>query len=103
MMESPPSFLQVGRARLLVCYSRRVVVNSMLVPCIVGSSEQLWRPRDHRIVRSLIALTSLVARPPGRRRNSKWLDQLRNDSTLRPTGELWSVDMVVQRRDGPRP
>jgi len=27
-------------------------------------------------------------RPPGRRQN-KWLDQLRNDSTLRPTGELW--------------
>ena len=26
-------------------------------------------------------------RPPGRPRN-KWLDQLRNDSTLRPTGEL---------------
>jgi len=47
MMESPPSFLQVGRARLLVCYSRRVVVNSMLVRCIVGSSEQPWRPRDH--------------------------------------------------------
>ena len=43
-------------------------------------------------------------RPPGRPRN-KWLDQLRNDST-RPTGELWrravDVDMVVQRRDGPR-
>ena len=41
-------------------------------------------------------------RPPGRPRN-KWLDQLRNDST-RPTGELWrrAVDMVVQRRDGPR-
>jgi len=34
-------------------------------------------------------------RPPGRPRN-KWLDQLRNDST-RPT-----VDMVVQRREGPR-
>jgi len=27
-------------------------------------------------------------RPPGRPRN-KWLDQLRNDSTLRRTGELW--------------
>ena len=27
-------------------------------------------------------------RPPGRPRNN-WLDQLRNDSTLRPTGELW--------------
>jgi len=27
-------------------------------------------------------------RPPGRPRN-KWVDQLRNDSTLRPTGELW--------------
>ena len=45
-------------------------------------------------------------RPPGRPRNS-WLDQLRNDST-RPTGELCegvlsTVDMVVQRRDGPRP
>ena len=40
-------------------------------------------------------------RPPGRPRN-KWLDQLRNDST-RPTGDLLStVDMVVQRRDGPR-
>ena len=37
---------------------------------------------------------------------TKWLDQLRNDST-RPIGELWrgvrsTVDMVVQRRDGPR-
>ena len=62
MMESPPSFLQVGRARLLVCYSRRVVVNSMLVPCIVGSSEQPWRPGEHRLVRSLIALTSLAVR-----------------------------------------
>ena len=45
-------------------------------------------------------------RTPGRPRNS-WLDQLRNDST-RPTGELCegvlsTVDMVVQRRDGPRP
>ena len=40
-------------------------------------------------------------RPPGRPRN-KWLDQLRNDST-RPTGDVLStVDMVVQRRDGPR-
>jgi len=27
-------------------------------------------------------------RPPGRPRNN-WLDQLRNDSTLRPTRELW--------------
>jgi len=27
-------------------------------------------------------------RPPGRPRNN-WLDQVRNDSTLRPTGELW--------------
>ena len=27
-------------------------------------------------------------RPPGRPRNN-WLDQLRNDFTLRPTGELW--------------
>ena len=27
-------------------------------------------------------------RPPGRPRNN-WLDQLRNDSILRPTGELW--------------
>jgi len=40
-------------------------------------------------------------RPPGRPRN-KWLDQLRNDST-RPAGDVLStVDMVVQRRDGPR-
>jgi len=27
-------------------------------------------------------------RPPGRPRNN-WLDQLRNDSTLRPIGDLW--------------
>ena len=48
-------------------------------------------------------------RPPGRPRN-KWLDQLRNDST-RPVGMETSggvlstvdLDMVVQRRDGPRP
>jgi len=45
-------------------------------------------------------------RSPGRPRN-KWLDQLQNDSTC-PTGDLWrcaadpTVDMVVQRRDGPR-
>jgi len=43
-------------------------------------------------------------RPPGRLRN-EWLDQLRNDST-RPIGDFWrrasTVDMVVQRRDGPR-
>jgi len=41
-------------------------------------------------------------RPPGRPRN-KWLDQLRSDST-RPAGDvqLSTVDMVVQRRDGPR-
>jgi len=43
-------------------------------------------------------------RPPGRPRN-KWLDQLRNDS-IRPietSGDVLStVDMVVQRRDGPR-
>jgi len=41
-------------------------------------------------------------RPPGRPRN-KWLDQLRNDSTLETSGGVLStVDMVVQRRDGPR-
>ena len=40
-------------------------------------------------------------RPPGRPWNML-LDQLRNDST-RPTGDVLStVDMVVQRRDGPR-
>ena len=40
-------------------------------------------------------------RPPGRPRN-KWLDQLRNDSTRPIRGVLSTVDMVVQRRDGPR-
>ena len=43
-------------------------------------------------------------RPPGRPRN-KWLDQLRNDSTVRlesSGGVLSTVDMVVQRLDGPR-
>ena len=43
-------------------------------------------------------------RPPCRPQN-KLLGQLRNDST-RLIGELWivlsTVDMVVQRRDGPR-
>ena len=44
-------------------------------------------------------------RLPGRPRN-KWLDQLRNDSArvrLETSGGVLStVDMVVQRRDGPR-
>ena len=43
-------------------------------------------------------------RPPGRPRN-KWLDQLRNDPPVRlesSGGVLSTVDMVVQRRDGPR-
>jgi len=45
--------------------------------------------------------------PPGRPRN-KWLDQLRNDSTLHPTGELWrrAVDRghggATTRRPRPR-
>ena len=41
---------------------------------------------------------------PGRPRN-KWLDQLRNDSTrpIESSGDVLStVDMVVQRRNGPR-
>ena len=33
---------------------------------------------------------------------NKWLDQLRNDSTRPTGGVLLTVDMVVQRRDGPR-
>ena len=46
-------------------------------------------------------------RPPGRPRN-EWLDQLRNDSTRRPIGELWrrAVDRghggAMQRRVDPR-
>ena len=41
---------------------------------------------------------------PSRPRN-KWLDQLRNDSTrpIESSGDVLStVDMVVQRRNGPR-
>ena len=45
-------------------------------------------------------------RPPGRPRNN-WLDQLRNTIPpfvrLESSGDvLLTVDMVVQRRDGPR-
>jgi len=43
-------------------------------------------------------------RSPGRPRN-KWLDQLRNVPRVRletSGGVLSTVDMVVQRRDGPR-
>jgi len=39
--------------------------------------------------------------PPGRPRN-KWFDQLRSDSIRPAGGVLSTVDMVVQRRDGPR-